>query len=270
MLGKLFRQEIRAQGKGISGMYGVLAIATVFMALIFFIERVAAGRMFQIDLIACCIYGMTVVVIIVASFIYLCFHFYQSMYSGQGYLTHTLPVKTSWILNVKVAVSFGFLFLTGILSILSFVLLGIAKNRIQIGELVAVFWQGLHTASGELGVPEALILVFLLFMLACGCLNALLMFFAGSSIGQLSHRSKGACGIAAGVGLYYISQIVTLVLVVLCGWLYTVGVGPRYVQGVDARIVVWVMVGASLLALCWAAVYYMICRIVVQRHLNLE
>ena len=175
------------------------------------------------------------------------------MYSEQGYLTHTLPVKTTHILHVKIVVSFAYLFLTAVLCLLSFCSIGIVIDGTSIGQIMDVI---------KIAVADAVFLLFFAVMAVFGCLNALLLFFAGSSIGQLFHRSKGACGIAAGIGLYYMSQIVSLIAVAVGFFVYT--------SVADAHEAVWAMGGTCLLALFWTAVYYTICRVIVQKHLNLE
>lgn len=263
MLGKLFRQEVKSQGKTITGMYGVLAAATLLIIVLFQIGKFIDQRFFgTIFMTACVFYGLSVIVVAVVNFIYLCFRFYKSMYSEQGYLTHTLPVKTTHILNVKVAVSFGYLFMTAILCLASFFIIGMAMGGISAGEIIAVIGKGIDEISKEVQVPGFAFVIFFILLAILGCLNALLMFFAGSSIGQLFQRSKGACGIAAGIGLYYVSQIASLAAV-LIGVLLTetISVVPESV---------WYMGGACLVALIWTVVYYMICRVIVIKHLNLE
>ena len=263
MLGKLWKQEVKTQGRTVCGMYGVLGIATVLLIVLYGISRFADARILgTVFMITCGIYALTVIVVVVVNFVYLCFQFYRSMYSEQGYLTHTLPVKTTQILNVKVAVSFGYLFLTGVLSVLSFVIIGMTVDRIQIGTMLDRIGRAIHETGQVLGIPGAVFVLFVLLLFIFGCLNALLMFFAGSSIGQLFHRSKGAYGIAAGIALYYCSQIVSLILILLGYFVY--------VQLSAEHEIVWAMAGGCLLAFSWSVVYYMICRVIVQRHLNLE
>lgn len=265
MLGKLWKQELKTQGKPVSVMYGVLAAATIFTIVMYFICRFAGEKPFGTVFVAVCgIYGLTIIVTFVVNFIYLCFHFYQSMYSAQGYLTHTLPVKSTQILHVKIAVSFGYLFLTGICCVVSFLVIGLAVEGIGIGALAGVIGKAIRDTSEELGIPGGLFVLFFLLLFIFGFLNSLLLFFAGSSIGQLSHRSKGAYGIAASIGLYYASQIVSMIVIFLGCLLYT------KLFGSFSSVSFLAIGGATLLLFCWAAVYYFICRVIVQKHLNLE
>ena len=263
MLSKLFRQEIRAHGKTITGLYGALVAATLLIIGLFYLCEFTDRKLFHaVFMIGCMFYMVTIVVIAVVVFIYLCFHFYKSMYSEQGYLTHTLPVKTTQILNVKVAVSFGFLFVTAILCALSFCAIGMAAEGISIVELIEILGKAIADMADAMHISGFAYVLMLLAGAVLGCLNALLLFFAGSSIGQLAHRSKGACGIAAGIGLYYVSQILSLAGIFIGYLLY---------EALPAiRNVTFITVGACLLAFGWTMIYYMICRVIVRKHLNLE
>lgn len=262
MLGKFVKQEIKVQGKAMEAVCGVLAAATVLMLFMYGIERIVLDSFFEgAYYVACGIYMMTIVMAVAAAFIYLCYHFYQSMYTEQGYLTHTLPLKPTEILHAKILVSFCSFFLTIVLSILSFALNGLLRDGLHPGELIDIISLGLHEMEKDLQVSVAVIAVFLLVLAVTGCLSALLLFFAGSSIGQLFQRSRGVCGIAAGIGLYYLSQLITLGAVAAAYFLY--------MKWPDIKPA-WLMAGGIFVMLFWAAVYYMICRVIVQRHLNLE
>lgn len=264
MLGKLLKQELKTQGKTVFVMYGVLAIATLLTIVSYFAGRFAGARIFSaIFVVVCAIYAMTLVVTVVANFISLCFHFYQSMYSAQGYLTHTLPMKSTQILHVKIVAAFAYMCLTGILSIASFVTIAIVVDGQSFASFFQVLVKAFCDTAQELGVSSVWFALF-----SCCCFSWIFecpaAVFAGSSIGQLSHRSKGAFGIAATVGLYYASQIVSLIGFFIGSLIYAEKFGTVH------NPAPWAMGAGSLLLIFWVAVYYMICRIIVQKHLNLE
>lgn len=263
MLKKLFRQEIKVQGKMVTGMYGVLAAATLLLIALFYIGKIPGQNVYKnVFIVGCVIYIMTMVVVAVVIFIYLCFHFYKTMYSEQGYLTHTLPVKTTHILNVKIAVSFGFLFMTAVLCILSFCIIGMTVEGMQIGELIDLLGKVVADSSRAMHISGFAYCAIILTSMVLGSLNALLLFFAGSSIGQLFHRSKGVCGIAAGIGLYYVTQILSMAAIFF---------GYLFFEALPAmQNMTGIMAGACLLGLLWTVIYYTICRVIVMKHLNLE
>lgn len=261
MLNKLVKQEMKSTGSIMFFVYGVFVIATVLACISGFWKRHAndsfSEGIWSVVFIA---YVITLVILMAASLIYLCWKFYYTMYSTQGYLTHTLPVKPSWTLNCKILVSALYFLITSILCAASMSITG----AVVTGDGFHVIWEVIKTTvsegAGVFGLNQAAFVVLLAAMMCLAILNYLLMFFAGSSIGQLFKRSKGAAGIAAGIGLYYASQIVAVILIVIGYTFFRRFTSPEKV----------VLILALALEALWTCVYYMISRVILLRHLNLE
>ncbi len=264
MVTKYMKHEIKTQGKMMAIIYSVLAMTTMLTLVLFWLQKFSQHPFFEgIYYIVCGIYGISVIVSAVVSFIYLCYHFYHTMYSQQGYLTHTLPLKTTDILHVKILVSCGFLFLTVVFCVLSFAALGALNEGLSAGELVNVVMQVLSEAGEELGVSSAAAMLLILLIVIAGCTSSLLMFFAGSSVGQLFPHSKGVWGIAAGIGIYYISEVISagIAVAVFC---------LAYINMPEKMKFAWFAAGMIIMLLFWTVVYYIVCRKILLKHLNLE
>ena len=177
------------------------------------------------------------------SLIYLCWRFYHTMYSPQGYLTHTLPVKTSWILNCKVVTSVFYYLLACAACLLSVAVTGMVSTGEGFGFVIDVVRETISEGAGEFRMSEGFFVAFMI-----------------TVSGQLAKRSKGAVGIAAGIGLYYVSQIATVLLAVI-GYFIIKQLGFSY------RVIPFSVI---LLQMFWICVYYMINRVILARHLNLE
>lgn len=268
MLAKLFRQDMKSKGRVLLLIYEILAAATLLVVLVGVFDKYAhSGVSGMIYMVSGSLYFMTILVLVVTTFIYQCVSFYQSMYSAQGYLTHTLPVKTTTILNAKIAASLVQMVLTAAVVLALVVIGGICIDGTGIRELLHVLDMSMQDIYEQTGIRGAVFVGYGIVMLLLGCLNALLLFFAGSSIGQLFHKSKGAWGIAAGIGLYYITQIITMIVLVIAA-AYLTEMFQNELS--DLTILGYVMPGMVVLFVFWAVVYYMISRVIVQKHLNLE
>ncbi len=263
MLGKFIRQEIRAQGKVMLLILGAMAAADMFMVIFMLLAGHVRGRFFEsIYAAGCAICVLTIAVSAVIVFVYLCYRFHQSMYSQQGYLTHTLPLKTTQILHVKIFVSSVSLLVIAGFSLASFLSIGIVSDMLYMDRAAALFTEAFQLID-EWGISALELVLGVMLLAVAGCVSSLLIFFAGSSIGQLFHRAKGAWGIAAGIVLAYVSEIVTVLLLV---WIFF-SFGARLN---DMVMPWWVMGGITLILFLWSAVYYLICRMIVLRHLNLD
>lgn len=274
MLKKLFRHEFRSKGGVLLLFCEIMMIATVLMCIASLINKYAANAVSRIiyGIVGGCFFA-TIVILVVTWFIYLCVHFYRTMYSAQGYLTHTLPVKSSSVLNVKIIVSEIQLVIVVAAVLIFIVIAGIVNDGIAIGELtqsVGALMQSIYEGTG---IPGPIFAAFVVVIALIGWLDGLLLFFAGSSIGQLFHRSKGAWGIAASIGLYYVSQIITVIMIACVGGFMFVSNTEVYVNssgGPTAMVVYPVMGGIIAMLAFWAVVYYIISRVIVSKHLNLE
>lgn len=215
MLGNLVKHEIQSAGRLMSVVYGVIGLAALLALGIYWLLRPKTVCIFGVI-----IYVITMIVMFVTSYIYMCFRFYQTMYTAQGYLTHTLPVRTSQILNVKILVSFGYMLLTVAVCALSATIVGAVITGEGPGAAISVLQAALQEMAQEFGMGAQIVCAFLLATAVLSFLSSLLMCFAGCSIGQLFHRSKGAYGIGAIIVLYYLTQII-MTIVVAVTFLFT-------------------------------------------------
>lgn len=261
MLKTLVKHEVKSTGRVMCAVYGVFVVATVLACIFSFWGRHASDSISEgFWSVPLMFYAITLVILMVVSLIYLCWRFYYTMYSAQGYLTHTLPVKTSWILNCKILVSAGFFLTACVVCMVSIAITGAVATGEGAGVVMDVAKLTVKEGAKTFHMHQAMFVIFILAVVCLAVFNYLLMFFAGSSIGQLSKRSKGAAGIAAGIGLYYASQVVTVILL-------AVGYVVLRQFTVPERVVLFLTV---VLEILWVTVYYLINRVISVRHLNLE
>ena len=133
MLGKLFKYEFKNTSKIMFVIYGVMLFVTILGCIAMYGNSNPAGTENKLQEIfftaAMVFYVLGVFALFVVSYVYMCVHFYKTMYSDQGYLTHTLPVNQMSIFHVKLLVSLCWLLLSLIILFLSIFALGCAANR---------------------------------------------------------------------------------------------------------------------------------------------
>ena len=100
MFGKLIKHEIRHSARYNLVIYIAAVAAVLVMALSLITESAALGA---VSCFAIYITGFATVIVTLVSVIK---NFYDTLYSRQGYLTLTLPVKSGELLASKVLVSF--------------------------------------------------------------------------------------------------------------------------------------------------------------------
>lgn len=277
MLGKLFKYEFKNTYKLMFIIYGVMAFVTILGCIAMYGDSDPAGTENQLQEIfftaAMVFYVLGVFALFVVSYVYMCVHFYKTMYSDQGYLTHTLPVGQMSIFNVKLLVSLCWLMLSLIIMFVSIFALGCAANRgfsfdadfdMLMVDFQNLFGMSLHTFS-----------IYMIFAMILSCLQYLLMVFASGSIGQLFTKHKVGASIGAGIVFYMSGQIVSSIILVLTGYFGVMNnvnvVTYNATENVTFSTTVSSMLfSGSLFSIIECVVFYIVCMVIIKKHLNLE
>lgn len=157
--------------------------------------------------------------------IFLGIRFYRSMYTDEGYLSHTLPVTANQLFLSKVLVSgVWYLFITiGIGISVVALIVSLMTGLLNIGELSSVLtqyngniWEFLadafyelgRTYEEEMGINLLHYGITLLLTYVAGPFITMVTLFGALTIGQLSSKHKGLMGILAYAGLTILSPII--------------------------------------------------------------
>ena len=157
--------------------------------------------------------------------IFLGIRFYRSMYTDEGYLSHTLPVTANQLFLSKVLVSgVWYLFITiGIGISVVALIVSLMTGLLNIGELSSVLtqyngniWEFLadafyelgRTYEEEMGINLLHYGITLLLTYVAGPFIAMVTLFGALTIGQLSSKHKGFMGIMVYAGVTILSSII--------------------------------------------------------------
>lgn len=157
--------------------------------------------------------------------IFLGIRFYRSMYTDEGYLSHTLPVTANQLFLSKILVSgVWYLFISiGIgISVVALVV-SLMTGLLNIGELSSVLtqyngniWEFLadafyelgRTYEEEMGINLSHYVITLLLTYVAGPFITMVTLFGALTIGQLSSKHKGFMGIMVYAGVTILSSII--------------------------------------------------------------
>ena len=229
MLGKLFKHEFQRTSK-MGLLLLIIATCVTILGAIYLISPLFHGllapddtRNTMIPIVGAILgflglltYSGMLIGLSVGFMIYLGFRFYKSMYSDEGYLTHTLPVKASdiliakfltggvWMLIMTIAMTFMAMFL---------MLLGFAQIRgVSMWELITAIRDYMSMVFDyvkdimSLKLTNSGILMILFFFLSPFA-NICIMYGA-ITLGQYSWKNKGLMGIIIYLGIRMLMSIV--------------------------------------------------------------
>lgn len=157
MFGKLLKHELRHTARYHFAILIVSVIATLVMgvSLVFESEELMSMAMLPLILVA--------FAVIVVSLVSIIKNFYETIFSRQGYLTLTLPVKGSQLLASKVIISFFWVIVSYIAAFLPFIFVFIhVKKQLDIDNMTDQVVQdiaGILPSTGSIVVLVAFMVI---------------------------------------------------------------------------------------------------------------
>ncbi|MBQ4536473.1 MAG: hypothetical protein II994_02505 [Lachnospiraceae bacterium] len=227
------------------------------------------------------VYIVMVIGVTYGNLIFQGYNFYKTMYTDEGYLTHTLPVKPHQLLGSKFIV--GILW-TLIIHIAMFLSIGMMIFSLMLAINPEMFqsFSTFQTAvleeldfvsmtSAELGVMVHMGLVYVA-ILIMGPISSISMIFGAMTIGQLVNKHKAIMGIACYFGLTFVNQI----LATLCQIVGMVGqVGTMAIAEEDVIVNMHSQIFFSydlqiIMMLLLSIALYFLSHFIISKKLNLN
>ena len=271
MLGKLIKYEFKHTSKTIFTTWAVLAAATLMgsLALLRLDQGDSSDATFSVIMsgVMLILYIIALIGIYCVDFIYLCYHYHKTMYSSQGYLTHTLPVSPAATLGVKIFTLFVWMTVSSVLLAASvLILLQVGSG----GEFFNVFstfsWEEFALSVDEIFGMSVSYLIFLAVVQFLLCLlYRILWITASMAIGQLFQNGHTGFSILAGFCIYLANQIVNTIFLAATGYNLN-----AFLEGTFSSFMNYVMGGSIGIGITFIVLLYGICFYINKKKLNLE
>lgn len=275
MLGKLFKYEFKNTAKVMLTIYAVLIVTTILGSISFGADSIQTNLDTQPPIIqllffaTILLYILSVFALFVVTYVYVCIHFYKTMYSEQGYLTHTLPVKPMTLFNVKLITSWVWMMGSILLFFLSLfgVLIGASRGEVlyEFDEIILQedFFSLFGMTHGQLILTTVVLMAF-------SCLSYLLMVFVSISIGQLFHQHKIVWAIVTGMIIYFVEQTVGSISLLIMGDSFFDSL--TYAGNITFSDIIFSMpmIVSMVISVLFTVAFYIACVVIQKKHLNLE
>lgn len=273
MVKKLFKHEFIAYWRVMSIVYLVLFTVAGAGRVIQFFETDSTPYKIVFTF-SCITYGISILAALGFTFVLGIVRFYKNLFTGEGYLTLTLPVTPSQHIWVKVATAVCMELVTLVAVLLSGCIITAGDMLVEIWKAAAYL---LGQLWGEIGAQSIAIGSEIAVLFLLGSFSSYLLYYTFIAIGQLFKKHR----ILAAVGAYFVyyiaSQVVSTILVVVISilsmsgaldgffaWLVELSQHHPYIL---THGTIWV---CALLPLAAIWVEFLIIRGIVSRKLNLE
>lgn len=261
MLGKLFKNEMKACARLLLPIYLVLTVCTilnrVFLNLDIFkgVTKIIPG---MIGLA----YVLSIIAIIVVSFVIIILRFYKNLITDEGYLMFTLPVKTNQLINSKLIAAIIWTLLSVIAVAGSIFAVVITPERFE--RFKNGLAGGFDALYREFGSLATLFIIEIILLILISTIQSILHIYASVAIGQLVNGHKVLGSFGAYVVIYIICQVIGVVVLVLADIIIKHPVS-------DMDMVVKVIFPLYLLyTLVFGIAFYVVTDILFKKKLNLE
>jgi hypothetical protein len=266
MLGKLLKYEWKTSGKIFLGLNLYMIIITIMGIIMLSIGITDTGsNVFSaITSLLSAFYILSIFAISIAVFILLFYRFFKSLYTDEGYLTHTLPIQPSIIFLSKFIYGFLCTSVTSIIIMFSilFILIGASPEK----DIINSMQKGLAYISSEIGISVGGFIMLMILYTIISFATGLLCFYASISLGQLFKKHK-VIGSFVWYGVFYIiGQIFSTIYLIVMGF-------PSFdlSNKISANAFVNRILSTSLVfAIISCIIYWLICNYVISKKLNLE
>ncbi len=165
MFGKLLKYDFLATGRIMAIVYAIFAAVSVYVIAPFYFNDIPAEEMGPMEALKVILLLVVVAALYIVTIVTIMVHFQKSLYSDQGYLTFTLPVKSFSILTSKVLVSSFWYLLASVSSMASIFIVIDALSKSLGEEGISLIEMILTLFDENLNVGA------LVFMLVCILVN---------------------------------------------------------------------------------------------------
>lgn len=269
MVKKLFKHEM---------FYYIRSLFPVYIILI---GVALIGRFiacFESDTVSYSILrGSSIFILVIANiatlsltFVFIISRYYKNMFTGEGYLTLTLPVTATNHLFVKIVTAALTYTISGIFCVLSVCLFTVGKWLNQILTEVANIWN----YGDELAGAHLVFFVLELILIAIvSTASEILMIYMCISLGQLFSKNRILAAVGVYFGFYILYQVLSTILSIVFS-ISSMAWMPQWIDKLASLNVVMLVHSVSGVMFIWSfiigGIYFLVSRFVLTRKLNLE
>jgi len=269
MVKKLFKHEFLAWLRVLPLIYGIeLTVAAINRCI-----QIFESESIYYDIIsffAATIYVVVLLAGMAAPLVFGVTRFYKNLFTGEGYLSFTLPVTTDNHLGVKVVTAVCFSVLSVLVALLSLVIVTAGDVFTEICKAIDYVVKRIPPeAAGHV----AFYCVEFLLGLLVASFGSYLMYYTCICGGQLFRKNR----VIAAVGVYFVLYVISQIFSTVLSVIFMIMEQTGSLDGIYAFIeknpfesVHIFLCGVLVINGLMALVYYLLCRVIIRRKLNLE
>ena len=267
MVKKLFRHELQAYWRVLLPVWGLLMGISVLGRLIQLFENDTVGYGI-VRTSAITFYVVAVAVSLLFPFVFAIMRYYRNLFTGEGYLSFTLPVTPFQHILVKVTAALTVQLLTIAVCAVSLVLITFgdvfAELMKAVGYLIPYIY---HQVGWGMNLPffalEGLVLVVVAYV------SETLLYYACISIGQTSKKNRVLAAVGVYFGYYFVRQVLGTIAIII-GTIVVWEPLFDWVRAHEFQATHIALCGLTVFYALLSVAYFAISHTFIRKRLNLE
>lgn len=284
MLGKLIKHEWIATRRILLPVNLTIILITLVGCIFLGTDILRSKNSLPLVVLLITLYALSMIVLSLTSSIYLLVRFYRNLFSAEGYLMFTLPVKPVQLLNSKLIVACLWSFFSTLLTLASFFALGFSSGYYSamhsdsneksafLSDFIAAVTNGARDSASfqeVFGYTPAELLLLCFILLFISAFFSLTLGYLSIALGQLIEKYKLACSIVFYIALYIGTQIISSIVLVV------INMGTLLDSDLDAltltrSIYHSVLPASTILYLVLGILFYLITFVLIRKKVNLD
>lgn len=269
MVKKLFKHELFALGRVLFIMQGIVLVTAAFLRVLQLFE--SDNLVYSIVFFfAALLYGVAVLVNLVAPLVMTVVRYYRNLFTAEGYLSFTLPVTAAQHLMVKVLAALVFQVIAWGVTALSLVIVMAGDVLHEVGLAAAYLFKQIPAdVSWHIVLWGLELVLFLVVMF----LSQAFLYYGCISVGQLAKKNRVLGAVGVYFGYYVVTQIVGTIITVLIAVFGDRIPFDALAEFVGAHPIAFVhlfLCGMLLLATVFTVAYFFVSHTIIRKRLNLE
>ena len=209
MLAKLIKYDLKASAKILILIHLLYLVLCISLRL-FFVDRLdfalPAKVLFTPMLICTVMVFLVIFVLWFSTWLILAFRFYRNLFSGEGYLSWTLPASALEHLWSKIISGYIFLAADTVIVSGGILILVTGENVVSSYQTIAADF------TEQLGMPVSTFALYMFLLMLASCLATVMQTYFYIAAGQLFPGHRVLCSVAIYFITGFVIQLITLVL----------------------------------------------------------
>lgn len=265
MVKKLYKHEFQSYWRILFPVWVILLCIAGFGRLLFLFERdnviyriVSGSSVF--------FYVLAVMAALVFPLVLSIIRFYKNLFTGEGYLTFTLPVTTAQHIWVKVTTAVAVQLATLMVALLSAALITAGDVLVEVCKAIAYIYQ--HVIPYTKGHLVYYVLEFIL-LLVVAWFAEFLLYDTCIAVGQLFRKNRVLAALGVYFGLYMVTQIIGTIAMTVAAFMDWEAISEMIAKHWIPFIHLFLCGGIVLCGLL-CVLYYTVTYQIIRKRLNLE